>query len=184
MSQRTSTVSSGVAQDPHWDQCYSKFHNEMYSENECTLRRFADHSKLNDAVDAPEGHNAIQRNLEKFKEWVCENLRSLNKAKNKVLLHQGNARHQYSLGDELLESSPAEKDLGVLMDEKQDKRWQCAFVPLKSSCILGCIKSRYSQQVGSCWRVILPLCSALVRPHLESCVYLWGPQHRKDLELE
>jgi len=32
-------------------------------------------------------------------------------------------------------------------------------------------------------KVILPLCFTLVRPHLESCVQLWSPQHRKDMEL-
>ena len=31
--------------------------------------------------------------------------------------------------------------------------------------------------------VILALCSALVRPHQKSCVQLWSPQHKKNMEL-
>jgi len=50
----------------------------------------------------------------------------------------------------------------------------------KASRILGCIKSSMA------WRSregILPLYSTLVRPQLESCVQLWSPQHRKDMDL-
>jgi len=105
----------------------------------------------------------------------------LNKAKCKVVhLCWCNPWHQYRLGDDGIESSPAEKDLAVLVDEKLDTSQQCIFTAQKANSILGCIKSSVASRASE---GILPLCSTLVRPHLESCVQLWSPRHRKDMDL-
>jgi len=58
--------------------------------------------------------------------------------------------------------------------------WQTALTAQKASNILGCIKSSMASRLRE---VILPLCSTLVRPHLESCLQLWSPQHRKNMDL-
>ncbi|PKU34517.1 rna-directed dna polymerase from mobile element jockey-like [Limosa lapponica baueri] len=98
----------------------------MDSGMECTLSNFANDTKLCGTVNALEGRDALQRDLERMERWARANLLRFNQVKCKVLhLGYGNLKHKYRLGGEWLESSPEEKDLGVLVDEKLNMSRQC-----------------------------------------------------------
>jgi len=87
-------------------------------------------------------------------------------------LGQSNPRYVCSLTEELLESIPEERDLGVPVDKKLDKSQQCVLAAQKANCVLGCISREVA--VGRGRGLSHLLCphaalSAVLRPGL-------GPQ--------
>ena len=76
----------------------------------------------------------------------------------------------YRLGDEGVGSSPAEKDLGLLVDEKLDVTRQCALGAPKPSHTPGCIPSSVGTGRGGGLCPSAPLCwdpPGVLRPALE-----------------
>jgi len=82
-----------------------------------TLSKYANDTKLGEVADMPEGCAAIQRDLNSLESWAGSNQMRFNKSKCRVLqLGKNNRMYQYRLGDDLLERSSVEKDLGVLVE--------------------------------------------------------------------
>ena len=78
-----------------------------------TLFKFADDTKMWGEVNTLEGRNRQQSDLNRLQGWEDENRIGFNTEKYKVMhLGRKNQQHAYRLGNSLLVSAEAEKNLG------------------------------------------------------------------------
>ncbi|GAB0180624.1 hypothetical protein GRJ2_000527700 [Grus japonensis] len=115
---------------------------------ECTLSKSADDTKPRGVADTLEGPAAIQRPLNRLEKPGDRNLMKFSKKCQVLHLGRNNPMHQHILGATPLESSPAERDLGVLVDTRLNMSQQWALAAKKANALLGCVRqSKCCQQV-------------------------------------
>ncbi|KAK4816397.1 hypothetical protein QYF61_016714 [Mycteria americana] len=133
------------------------------------LDQVFDDTYLGGAVDSFKGQDGLQRDLDRLEHWGIVNGMKFNKNK----CDSAPETVTYKLGEEWLESSPAERDLGVLVDSRLNRSQQCALAA--KGCILGCIKHSITSM-----SVLYP---ELMWPHFEYCVQFWAPQFQQDVKV-
>ena len=104
---------------------FSIFISGIHSGIECTLSKLAGDTKLSGAGDMREGRYFIQRDLQKLEKWARVNRMS---PREKWCIWVGAISNLYRLRKELVESSPVEKDFGVLTGV-----WNCIIFKVPSN---------------------------------------------------
>ncbi|KAJ7399071.1 hypothetical protein BTVI_118576 [Pitangus sulphuratus] len=118
------------------------------------------------------GYHPKEHKLEK---WARVNLIKFNKSRagsGTCIGTTPNLKHR--LGYEGIERSPAEKDVGVLVDGKQDMSCQCTLIP-EGHLDPGLHQKKHGRQVEGG--------DPFPGPLLDYSVQLWGHWHRKDMGL-
>ncbi|KAJ7425560.1 rna-directed dna polymerase from mobile element jockey-like [Pitangus sulphuratus] len=142
---------------------FNIFISDLDTGLEGTLSKFADDTKLEGAVDSLEGREVLQRDLDKLEDWAITNQMKFNMGKCRILhLEWGYLGCAHRLGNDMLESSAMERDLGVLVYGKLNLSQQCPGNQERQLCPRGHqAKHRQPVEGGDCPAL---LCTGVASP--------------------
>ena len=137
------------------------------------INKFADDTKLGQALSDPDSHTKLQQCLDKLGDWASTWCMSFNEKKCTVL-HCGrnNPQHTYSLNGVPLAPTTSERDVGIIMCHNLKPSDHCATVAGRARHILGQISRTFHYRDK---KTFLKLYTTFVRCHMEFAAPAWSP---------
>ena len=143
------------------------------------ISKFADDTKIGNAVITEDDKRKLQQDLNKIAEWSSNWQMPFNVNKCQIL-HIGNRNkgYEYEMRGQKINTSTSVKDLGITVTRDLKFSQQCSEAAKKANRMLGFIKRNF---IFKSKDIVIPLYKSLVRPHLEYCVQYWAPHLSKDI---
>ena len=143
------------------------------------ISKFADDTKIGNAIISEEDRIKLQDDLNKITEWSTKWQMPFNINKCQILqVGSANKKYEYNMMGQNIATTPTVKDLGVTISTNLKFSQQCNEAAKKANRMLGFIKRNFTYKSKD---IILPLYNSLVRPHLEYAVQFWAPHLSKDI---
>lgn len=144
------------------------------------LLKFADDTKLAQAIRGEEDRKLLQEALDALLEWAAKWGMSFNADKCKVMhVGRNNPCYTYKMGDHTLSQTDSERDIGILVNKSLKPSDQCVKAARAANVVLGQITRSFHYRDR---KTFVKLYNMYVRPHLEFAVAAWSPWNQADIE--
>ena len=151
----------------------------------CSIKMFADDTKLFRTVKSIDDCNILQNDLDTLSQWTNEWLLSFNVDKCKVMhIGKNNPKLEYTMRTEnenkILIETREEKDLGVWITNDLKPEKQVIAASQRAMMVLRSVKRAFVRFDIETFSIIY---TTYIRPHLEYCIQAWAPYYAKDILL-
>ena len=137
------------------------------------LSLFADDTKWGRCVDKEEERTKFQMEIDRLREWSRTWQLHFNTDKCKIMhLGKRNVKETYTMDGQVLATTRAEKDIGVMVQDDLKPSLHCAKVAAKANGVLGQLSRAVLYRDST---TFIKLYLVYVRPILEYCIQAVGP---------
>jgi len=145
------------------------------------IRKFADDTKLGQTVRNQEEAERLQKTLDELCSWAEKWGMEFNVKKCKVM-HFGhtNPKREYKMGNQTLEKTEEEQDIGVKITASMKQTAQCKKAAHTAQTVLAQISRSFHYRDK---KIFTGLYTQYVRPHLEFSSPAWSPCAATDKEI-